>query len=177
MSFTRTSTSSHTTWASAWSPTRPSVSFPESSRACVIGHAVFDADHAILPGPVPRHPGDRASEAHPVQEVGGRRGGAERAVQLRLPVFLLATWVAEGRRVLAPRHGRDLVLIFSMNANIVTKITANGRFREPQCARMTTPNHNQPDESASAPLFPCLALAPPQPHNWHARDKRSRLQS
>ena len=43
-------------------------------------HAVFDADHALLPGPVPRHPGDRASEAHPVQEVSGRRGGAERAV-------------------------------------------------------------------------------------------------
>ena len=140
-------------------------------------HAVFDADHALLPGPVPRHPGHRASEAHPVQEVSGRRGGAGWSLQLRLPVLLLATRAAEGRRVLAPRHGRDLVLIFSMHANIVTKITANGRFREPQCARMTTPNHNQPDESASAPLFPCLALAPPQPHNWHARDKRSRLQS
>ena len=63
-------------------------------------HAVFDADHAILPGPVPRHPGDRASEAHPVQKDGGRRGGAEWAVQLRLPVFLLATRVAEGRGVL-----------------------------------------------------------------------------
>ena len=61
---------------------------------------MFDADHALLPGPVPRHPGDRASEAHPVQEVGGRRGGAERAVQLRLPVFLLATRAAEGCRVL-----------------------------------------------------------------------------
>ena len=102
---------------------------------------MFDADHALLPGPVPRHPGNRASAAHPVQEFGGRRAGASRAVQLRLPVFLLATRVAEGRRVLAPRHGRDLVLIFSMHANIVTKITANGRFREPQCARMTTPNH------------------------------------
>ena len=63
-------------------------------------HAVFDADHALLPGPVPRYPGDRASEAHPVQEVGGRRGGANRAVQLRLPLFLLATRVAEGRHVL-----------------------------------------------------------------------------
>ena len=63
-------------------------------------HAVFDADHALLPGPVPGHPGDRASAAHPVQEAGGRRGGAERAVQLRLSVFLLATRVAEGRRVL-----------------------------------------------------------------------------
>ena len=63
-------------------------------------HAVFDADHALLPGPVPGHPGDRASEAHPVQEAGGRRGGAERAVQLRLLVFLLATRVAEGRGVL-----------------------------------------------------------------------------
>ena len=61
---------------------------------------MFDADHAILPGPVPRHPGHRASEAHPVQEVGGRRGGAERPVQLRLPVFLLATRAAEGRGVL-----------------------------------------------------------------------------
>ena len=61
---------------------------------------MFDADHALLPGPVPGHPGDRTSEAHPVQEVGGRRGGAERAVQLRLPVFLLATRVAEGRGVL-----------------------------------------------------------------------------
>jgi len=47
-----------------------------------------------------RHPGDRASEAHPVQEVGGRRGGAGWSLQLRLPVFLLATRVAEGRRVL-----------------------------------------------------------------------------
>ena len=61
---------------------------------------MFDADHAILPGPVPRHPGDRASAAHPVQEVGGRRGGDEWAVQLRLPLFLLATRVAEGRGVL-----------------------------------------------------------------------------
>ena len=61
---------------------------------------MFDADHALLPGPVPRHPSDRASEAHPVQEVGGRRGGSERAVQLRLSVFLLATRVAEGRGVL-----------------------------------------------------------------------------
>jgi hypothetical protein len=61
---------------------------------------VFDADHAILPGPVPRHPGNRASAAHPVQEVGGRRGGAEWAVQLRLPEFLLATRVAEGCGVL-----------------------------------------------------------------------------
>ena len=61
---------------------------------------MFDADHAILPGPVPRHPGDRASAAHPVQETGGRRGGAEWAVQLRLPVFLLATRVAEGRGVI-----------------------------------------------------------------------------
>jgi hypothetical protein len=61
---------------------------------------VFDADDAVLPGPVPRHPGDRASAAHPVQEVGRRRGGAERAVQLRLPVFLLATRAAEGRGVL-----------------------------------------------------------------------------
>ena len=61
---------------------------------------MFDADHALLPGPVPGHPGDRASAAHPVQEAGGRRGGAERAVQLRLSVFLLATRVAEGRRVL-----------------------------------------------------------------------------
>ena len=43
---------------------------------------------------------DRASAADPVQEAGGRRGGAEWAVQLRLPVFLLATRVAEGRRVL-----------------------------------------------------------------------------
>ena len=34
------------------------------------------------------------------QEDGGRRGGAERVVQLRLPVFLLATRVAEGRGVL-----------------------------------------------------------------------------
>ena len=34
------------------------------------------------------------------QEDGGRRGGAERVVQLRLPVFLLATRVAERRRVL-----------------------------------------------------------------------------
>ena len=63
-------------------------------------HAVFDADHAILPGPVPRHPGDRASEAHPVQEVSGRRGGAGWSLQLRLPVLLLATRVAEGRGVL-----------------------------------------------------------------------------
>ena len=47
-----------------------------------------------------KHPGDRASAAHPVQEAGGRRGGTERAVQLRLPVFLLATRVAEGRGVL-----------------------------------------------------------------------------
>ena len=62
--------------------------------------AVFDADDALLPGPVPGHPGDRASAAHPVQEAGGRRGGAERAVQLRLSVFLLATRVAEGRGVL-----------------------------------------------------------------------------
>ena len=61
---------------------------------------MFDADDALLPGPVPRHPGDRASVAHPVQEVGGRRGSAERAVQLRLPVFLLATRVAEGCGVL-----------------------------------------------------------------------------
>ena len=61
---------------------------------------MFDADHALLPGPVPRHPGYRASEAHPVQEVGGRRGGAEWAVQLRLPEFLLATRVAEGCGVL-----------------------------------------------------------------------------
>ena len=61
---------------------------------------MFDADHALLPGPVPGHPGDRASAAHPVQEAGGRRGGAERAVQLRLSVFLLATRVAEGRGVL-----------------------------------------------------------------------------
>ena len=61
---------------------------------------MFDADHALLPGPVPRHPGDRASAAHPVQEAGRRRGGAERAVQLRLPLFLLATRVAEGRHVL-----------------------------------------------------------------------------
>ena len=61
---------------------------------------MFDADDALLPGPVPGHPGDRASEAHPVQEAGGRRGGAEWAVQLRLPVFLLAARVAEGRRVL-----------------------------------------------------------------------------
>ena len=61
---------------------------------------MFDADHVLLPGPVPRHPGDRASAAHPVQETGGRRGGAEWAVQLRLPVFLLATRVAEGRGVI-----------------------------------------------------------------------------
>ena len=61
---------------------------------------MFHADHAILSGPVPGHPGDRTSAAHPVQEAGGRRGGAERSVQLRLPVFLLATRVAEGRRVL-----------------------------------------------------------------------------
>ena len=61
---------------------------------------MFDADHAILPGPVPRHPGHRASEAHPIQEAGGRRGGTERALQLRLPVFLLATRVAEGCGVL-----------------------------------------------------------------------------
>ena len=57
-------------------------------------------DHALLPGPVPGHPGDRASAAHPVQEAGGRRGSAERALQLRLPVFLLATRVAEGCGVL-----------------------------------------------------------------------------
>ena len=62
-------------------------------------HAVFDADHALLPGPVPRHPGDRASAAHPVQEAGGRRGGTEWAVQLRLPLFLLSNRVAEGRQV------------------------------------------------------------------------------
>ena len=43
---------------------------------------VFDADNALLPGPVPRHPGDRASEAHPVQEAGGRCGSAEWALQL-----------------------------------------------------------------------------------------------
>ena len=61
---------------------------------------MFDADHALLPGPVPGHPGHRASEAHPVQKDGRRRGGAEWAVQLRLPVFLLATRVAEGRGVL-----------------------------------------------------------------------------
>ena len=61
---------------------------------------MFDADDALLPGPVPGHPGHRASEAHPVQEVGGRRGGAEWALQLRLPVLLLATRVAEGRGVL-----------------------------------------------------------------------------
>ena len=61
---------------------------------------MFDADDAILPGPVPGHPGDRTSAAHPVQEAGGRRGGTERAVQLRLPVLLLATRVAEGRGVL-----------------------------------------------------------------------------
>ena len=61
---------------------------------------MFDADHALLPGPVPRHPGDRASAADPVQEAGGQRGGAEWAVQLRLPVFLLATRAAEGRGVL-----------------------------------------------------------------------------
>ena len=61
---------------------------------------MLDADDAILPGPVPRHPGHRASAAHPIQEVGRRRGGAERAVQLRLPVFLLATRAAEGRGVL-----------------------------------------------------------------------------
>ena len=61
---------------------------------------MFDADHALLPGPVPGHPGDRASEAHPVQKDYGRRGGAERAVQLRLSVFLLATRAAEGRGVL-----------------------------------------------------------------------------
>ena len=30
-------------------------------------HAVPDADHALPPGPVPGHPGDRASAAHPVQ--------------------------------------------------------------------------------------------------------------
>ena len=57
---------------------------------------MFDADDALLPGPVPGHPGDRASAAHPVQDAGGRRGGAERAVS----VFLLAARVAEGRRVL-----------------------------------------------------------------------------
>ena len=34
------------------------------------------------------------------RKLGGRRGGAEWAVQLRLPVFLLATRVAEGRGVL-----------------------------------------------------------------------------
>ena len=61
---------------------------------------MFDADDALLPGPVPRHPGHRASEAHPVQKDGGRRGGTERALQLRLPLFLLATRVAEGRGVL-----------------------------------------------------------------------------
>ena len=61
---------------------------------------MFDADDAILPGPVPRHPGHRASEAHPVQEVSGRRGGAGWSLQLRLPVLLLATRVAEGRGVL-----------------------------------------------------------------------------
>ena len=60
---------------------------------------MFDADHAVLPGPVPRHPGDRASAAHPVQEAGGRRGGTEWAVQRRLPLFLLSNRVAEGRRV------------------------------------------------------------------------------
>ena len=63
-------------------------------------HAVFDADRALLPGPVPGHSSDRASEAHPVQEACGRRGGAEWAVQLRLPVLLLATRAAEGRGVL-----------------------------------------------------------------------------
>ena len=61
---------------------------------------MFDADHALLPGPVPGHPGHRASAAHPVQEAGGWRGGGEWAMQLRLSVFLLATRVAEGRRVL-----------------------------------------------------------------------------
>ena len=61
---------------------------------------MFDADDAILPGPVPRHPGDRASAAHPVQEVGGRCGSAGWSLQLRLPVLLLATRVAEGRGVL-----------------------------------------------------------------------------
>lgn len=58
-----------------------------------------DADDALLPRPVPGHPGHRASEAHPGQEAGGRRGGAEWAVQLRLPVFLLENWDAEGCRV------------------------------------------------------------------------------
>jgi len=61
---------------------------------------VFDADDALLPGPVPGHSSDRASEAHPVQEVGGWRGGAGWSLQLRLPVFLLAIRVAEGRGVL-----------------------------------------------------------------------------
>ena len=61
---------------------------------------MFDADHALLPGPVPGHSSDRASAAHPVQEACGRRGGAEWAVQLRLPVLLLATRAAEGRGVL-----------------------------------------------------------------------------
>ena len=61
---------------------------------------MFDADDALLPGPVPRHPGDRASEAHPVQEVGGWRGDAGWSLRLRLPVFLLAIRVAEGRGVL-----------------------------------------------------------------------------
>ena len=63
----------------------------------------FDADHVILPGPVPGNPGHRASEPHPVQEAGGRRGGAEWAVQLRLPVFLLENWAAERCRVPAAR--------------------------------------------------------------------------
>ena len=61
---------------------------------------MFDADDAILPGPVPGHSSDRASAAHPVQEVSGRRGGAGWSLQLRLPVLLLATRVAEGRGVL-----------------------------------------------------------------------------
>ncbi len=61
---------------------------------------MFDADDALLRVPVPGHPGNRASVAHPVQEADGRRGGAERAVQLLLSLFLLATRVAGGRRVL-----------------------------------------------------------------------------
>ena len=76
---------------------------------------MFDADDAILPGPVPRHPGDRASAADPVQETGGRRGGAEWAVQLRLPVFLLATRVAEGRGVL------DVMAVSTIPSKMIPK--------------------------------------------------------
>ena len=65
---------------------------------------MFDADHAIpdiqvivpRPGPVPRHPGHRASE-----RIQFRKMVDSVEVPIgRLPVFLLATRVAEGRGVL-----------------------------------------------------------------------------